>query len=86
MKAQIQFNWIFVIIVGALILLFFTGFVIKYKELQEKKQEIILLNNFDEALKSLERSGFKTSTSLNLFKEIKVNCNENVFINDPYIS
>ncbi|MBU2634489.1 MAG: hypothetical protein KJ674_04560, partial [Nanoarchaeota archaeon] len=81
MRAQVQFNWIFVIIVGALILLFFVGFTIKYKDLQEQKQEIILLNNFDDALKSLERSSFTTSTNLNLIKEVKVSCDENVFIN-----
>ena len=83
MKSQIQFNWIFVVVAGAIILLFFTGFAFKYKDLQEKKQEIIFLNNFDKALTNLQSSGFKTSTSLNLPFELNVGCN-NIYINEKH--
>jgi len=74
MKSQIQFNWIFVVVAGAVILLFFTGFAMKYKDLQEKKQEIIFLNNFDKSLTNLQSSGFKTSTSLNLPFNVNFDC------------
>ena len=35
-----QFNWIFIIIAGAVILGFFTMFIFRYIELEEKKQDI----------------------------------------------
>lgn len=83
MKAQIEFNWIFTIIVGAIILLFFFGFTLKYRDLQEKKQEIILLNNFDNSLKLLEKSSFQTSTDLDLYNEINVRCDNNrIYLNN----
>lgn len=83
MKSQIQFNWIFVVVAGAIILLFFTGFAFKYKDLQEKKQEIIFLNNFDRALTNLQSSGFKTSTSLELPLDIKVEC-DGIYVNEKH--
>ncbi len=36
----IQFNWIFVIVAGAIILGFFVMFIFKYVELQEKRQDV----------------------------------------------
>ena len=83
MKSQIQFNWIFIVVAGAVILLFFTGFAMKYKDLQEKKQEIIFLNNFDKSLTNLQSSGFKTSTSLNLPFDINFDCG-NIRINEEH--
>ena len=83
MKSQIQFNWIFVVVAGAIILLFFTGFAFKYKELQEKKQEIIFLNNFDKALTNLQSSGFKTSTSLSLPLDLSVDC-KGIYVNERH--
>jgi len=83
MKSQIQFNWIFVVVVGAIILLFFAGFAMKYQGLQERKQEIIFLNTFDKSLTNLQSSGFRTSTSLNLPLDIKVGC-DNIYINEEH--
>jgi len=83
MKSQIQFNWIFIVIVGAIILLFFTGFAMKYKDLQEQKQEIIFLNNFDKALTNLQSSGFRTSTSLDLPMDINVDC-DSIYVNERH--
>ena len=63
-KGEVYFNWIFILVVGAVFLAFFTGFAIKYKDLQEKKTEIIFLNNLDVALTNLQSSSFTTSTNI----------------------
>lgn len=78
------FNWIFVAVAGAIILMFFFGFAVKYKDMQEKKTEIIMLNNLDAALTNLQGSSFTTSTSIDLPLDINVNCDAkgfNIFIN-----
>ena len=86
MKGQIYFNWIFVIVIGAVMLTFFVGFAIKYKDMQEKKTEVIMLNNLDTALTNLKSSSFTTSTSINLPLDLSVNCDTNkgynIFINE----
>ena len=86
MKGQIYFNWIFVIVIGAIMLTFFVGFAIKYKDMQEKKTEVIMLNNLDTAFTNLKSSSFTTSTNINLPLDIGVNCDTNrgynIFINE----
>src|SRR3989344_1014172 len=84
-KGQAYFNWVFIIIIGAVFLAFFTGFAFKYKDMQEKKTEIIILNNLDTALTNLQGSSFTTSTSIELPLDINVNCDDNgfdIFINE----
>ena len=78
-KGQAYFNWVFIIIIGAVFLAFFTGFAFKYKDMQEKKTEIIILNNLDTALTNLQGSSFTTSTSIELPLDINVNCDDNGF-------
>lgn len=84
-KGEVYFNWIFILIVGAVFLAFFMGFAIKYKDLQEKKTEIIFLNNLDIALTNLQSSSFTTSTNIELPLDVNINCNNkgyNIFINE----
>ena len=84
-KGEMYFNWVFIVIVGAVFLLFFFGFAVKYKDLQEKKSEIIFLNNFDSALTNLQSSTFTTSTSIEIPIDVSVNCDNrgyNIFINE----
>lgn len=78
-KAQInlQFNWIFVIIVGAIIIAFFTGFAIKYKGLQEEKGDIELINSLDNTLTQLQSSYFSTKSILDIKSEFKFKCDSN---------
>ena len=76
-KVQLYFNCIFIVVVGDVFLVFFTGFAIKYKDLQEKKTEIIILNNLDTALTNLQGSSFTTSTNIELPVNINVNCDSN---------
>ncbi|HLC85836.1 MAG TPA: hypothetical protein VJG30_00925 [Candidatus Nanoarchaeia archaeon] len=50
-----QFNWIFVIVAGAIILGFFTMFVFQYIDLQEKRQEVESVRFFGNVLNVLEK-------------------------------
>jgi len=84
-KGEVYFNWIFILVVGAVFLAFFTGFAIKYKDLQEKKTEIIFLNNLDVALTNLQSSSFTTSTNIEMPLDVSVNCDDkgySIFINE----
>jgi len=78
-KGQIYFNWIFIVVVGAIMLTFFVGFAVKYKDLQEKKTEIVMLNNLDTALTNLQSSSFTTTTHINLPLNVNVGCKEGDF-------
>ena len=65
-KAEIQFYWIFTIIAGAIILAFLISFGLRFKDLQEEKTTIRVLNNLEESFSSLQGAQFQTSTSFNL--------------------
>lgn len=55
-----QFNWLFVIIAGAIILSFFIVFTFKYIALQEKRQDAALARTFGENIHLLEASGIES--------------------------
>jgi len=85
MKSQSELNWIFIIIAGAIILAFFTGFALKYKDLQEEKLSIESLTSLDNTFTSFKTSPFKTLDSINLPLELEIGCNE-LKINDKTYS
>jgi len=87
MKGQAYFNWIFVIVIGAIALAFFVGFAFQYKELQEKKTEIIFLNSLDTSFTNLQSSSFSTSTNLKLPLDFSVRCDNSsfsIFVNEKH--
>jgi len=54
-KAQAEvFNWIFVIVIGAVVFLFFVGFAYKYKDLSEQRNDVRLLRSVDVMLEGLK--------------------------------
>ncbi len=73
-KGQFQFNWIFIVVVGALFLFFFVSFAIKYKDFQESKTNTEIINNLDNTLTALQASSFKTFDTLNLPVKITSRC------------
>ena len=81
MKSQSELNWIFIIVAGAIILIFLTGFAFKYKSLQEEKTSIELVNTLDNTLTSLKSSPFNTCDEISLPFEVQVTCND-IKIND----
>lgn len=51
-----QFNWIFIIVSGTIILAFFSVFTMKYIQLQELKQNIEIGRNFGQSMNILQNS------------------------------
>jgi|SRR3989344_1941791 len=81
MKSQSELNWVFILIIGAIILAFFTAFAFKYKSLQDEKTSIEILNTLDNSLTSLKTSPYATFDSINLPLDVQVTCN-NLIINE----
>ena len=50
-----QFNWIFIIISGAIILGFFTMFAVKYIDLEQNKEDLQSIRDFGNVLSALEK-------------------------------
>src|SRR3990167_6878500 len=51
-----QFNWIFILFAGIIVLGFFSVFIFKYIELENKKASFRIVRNFNEQLNLLETS------------------------------
>ena len=75
MKAEMEFNWIFVIIAGAIILAFFVNFGLKYQSLQQEKLSVELLINLDNALFNLQSSSFDIIDVVDIPKDLEITCN-----------
>lgn len=83
-KAQSeQFNWVFIVFAGAVILVFFTVFLFKYTDLENKKTNIEILRTIDGNIEVLESSGedlycdtsvSKDCLSLGLKAKLKFTC------------
>src|SRR3989338_3786113 len=73
-KAEIQFYLVFVLIAGAIILAFLVSFGLKFKEVQEEKTTIRVLNNLESSFSELQGSQFQTSTSFRLPVDMRVVC------------
>ena len=76
MKSQIEFNWIFIIIAGAIILTFFVTFAFKYKSVQEEKLSVDLLINLDKALYNLQASPYATFDIIDIPKDLQITCDD----------
>lgn len=78
---ELQFNWIFILIAGGMILIFFMGVVSKQKELSEKKVASTILTNLD-AIFTGAKVSIGTVNLIDIPKEdIKIGCNE-FFVKD----
>lgn len=51
---EIQFNWIFVLIIGAIILVVFSGIIVRQKNVSETSKNVMLLNSLDAILSGSE--------------------------------
>ncbi|MBI4159035.1 hypothetical protein HY500_02125 [Candidatus Woesearchaeota archaeon] len=73
-KGEVQFYWIFVAVAGIIIFTFLVNFGLKFKELQEEKTAVKVLNQLDETFSSLQGTQFKTSSYLNIPIRLNVQC------------
>lgn len=53
---EVQFNWLFVLIIGAVILMLFAGIIIRQKNISETSKNVLLLNNLDAIFSGSEAS------------------------------
>ena len=86
-----QFNWVFIIFAGAVVLAFFAVFVFKYADLENKKTNIQILRTVDGNIEVLESSGedmycdtsiSQDCLSLGLKSKLKYYCIENKSVID----
>lgn len=77
-KAQMQFNWAFVIVAGAVILGFFITFTVKYIDIQNMKEGAIIASDTYNTLLTLQTIGFKTDLEipLSLITDLDFSCNK----------
>ena len=53
---EVQFNWLFVLIIGAVILIMFSGIIIRQKNISETSKNVMMLNNLDAIFSGSEAS------------------------------
>ncbi len=70
-KGQVQFNWIFILVAGAILLAFFAGFIVKYTQLQDDKLNVQVGMGLDEIISNLRG----TTLYKNLSTEVPFNVN-----------
>ena len=92
-KAQMQIHWIFVIAAGSIILLFFFGFGLKYKDLETTKLNVAIAKHIESSVLGLKTGEqFKTvklneKTKIEMDLLVKVPVKElEVFVNDIKVS
>lgn len=72
---EVQFNWLFVLIIGAVILIMFAGIIVRQKNISETSKNVLLLNNLDAIFSGSEAS----SGTVNIVKipetRIEFRCN-----------
>ena len=84
MRAQSEFNWMFVIVAGVIILAFFVNFAFKYKSFQDEKLSIELLINLDNSLSTLQASPYSTFDTISLPRDLEITCNNLQIANKKY--
>ncbi len=77
-QVEVQFNWIFVLIVGAIILGFFISIVVKQKQSSEQTISIDFFTSFEKALSGISAVEGKTQRfeipNINLHYDCTVSC------------
>jgi len=81
-KAQMQIHWIFVIAAGSIILLFFFGFGLKYKDLETTKLNVAIAKHIESSVLGLKTGEQFKTVKLNEKTKIDFSCNEFKINND----
>jgi hypothetical protein len=72
---EIQFNWIFALIAGAVIIALFTGIILKQKNISETSKNSLILNNLDAILSGSEASPGTSKVTRIPETKIEFRCN-----------
>jgi len=80
----IQFNWIFVIIAGVIILAFFATFAVRFKDIQDRKDNAEIARGIDNLFYGLSATTQYNSIDSHWTFNFKYNC-DHFIINDDYI-
>lgn len=84
-KAQgVQFNWIFVVVSGAILIIFFSGFGIKYAELQKNRENAEIARGIDRIINGLRGQEQYKTIDINANFKFEFNC-DSFTINDNYV-
>ncbi len=87
-KAQgMEFNWIFVVVAGGVILSVLAAFAFRYIDLQNKRANVEVAKTLEINFKLLETTEFSLPIGLGTVNKIEFNCFENdefLLINDNY--
>lgn len=77
-KAQMQFNWVFVIIAGVVILGFFVTFIVRYIDIQTMKENAQISSDLYNILYTLQKSSFRTelNVSLGVITDLNFSCDK----------
>lgn len=80
----VQFNWIFVIVAGIIILAFFATFAVRYKDLQTKKDNAEIARGIDNLFYGLSATTQHNSINAHWVFNFDLDCDE-FTINNDYI-
>ena len=73
---EIQFNWIFVLVIGAIILIVFSSIITRQKNLSESSKNVLILNNLDAIISGSESSTGTINTIKIPETTIEFKCNQ----------
>jgi len=74
---EVQFNWIFVLVIGAVILTLFAGIIIRQKGISETSKDFLILNNLDTILSGTEASTGTVNIIKIPYSRIEFDCERN---------
>tara|TARA_Y100000310_G_scaffold2558_1_gene3289 strand:+ start:7460 stop:8467 length:1008 start_codon:yes stop_codon:yes gene_type:complete len=72
---ETQFNWIFILIIGAVVLILFTGVIVRQKNVSDTSTELNLLESLDSIFSGLETSSGTVSLVAIPNSKIEFGCN-----------
>lgn len=80
---SMQFNWIFVIVAGAIILVFFVGFGMQYATLQKSRESTSISRSIDQMINGLKGQEQYKEIDINTVFNFGFKCDGYIINNDP---
>ncbi len=80
---SMQFNWIFVVVAGAIILVFFVGFGMQYANLQKSRESTTISRSIDQMINGLKGQEQYKEININTAFNFGFKCDGYIINNDP---